>query len=175
MTEMPRYNQVPEAFEAAPAPTAPPVMNTIFFMLLGAAVLQVMAAVLGVFEASSAAFRTRFIEQMEAQKIQNVTADMVDVAVLVSIGTIIAMAVVSVVLYVLIGLFLRKGMGWARITGAVLAVVSLSQLLGMTMPGGVAVILQVMLGIGAMVLCFTGPAAAFFTEKKNFKLANKTR
>jgi asparagine N-glycosylation enzyme membrane subunit Stt3 len=98
---------------------------------------------------------------------------MIDTISVVAVGTIIVMAVVSVILYVLIGLFIKRGMGWARIVGAVLAVVSLSQLIALTMPGGIATILQVLLGLAAMVLCFTGPAAAYFKERKNFKLAQK--
>ena len=54
-------------------------------------------------------------------------------------------------------------------------VMALSQLIGLTMPGGIVTILQILLGLAAMVLCFIQPAAGFFTARKNFRMANKVR
>ncbi|MGP9501838.1 hypothetical protein ACT3TS_06450 [Specibacter sp. AOP5-B1-6] len=181
MSDMPRYNPEPAEFSQGQgqgqiqAPVRPSIMNTIFFMLIGAAVLQIIATIFGVLNMQSDESRTELVEKLEAQGAQNFDANMIDTTILVSTGTAIVMAVVSVILYVLIGLFIKMGMGWARIVGVVLAVASLSLLWGLTMPGGIATILQVLLGIGAMVLCFTGPAAVYFKEKKNFKLATKGR
>jgi hypothetical protein len=175
MSEMPRYNPGPSEFSPVQAAVAPPIMNTVFFMLVGAAVLQIIATIFGVLNMQSDAFRTQLTDKLQSQNLPNVDASMLDTAIMVSTGTAIVMAVVAVILYVLIGLFLKKGMGWARIVGAVLAVVSLSQLMNLTMPGGIATILQILLGIGAMVLCFTGPGGAYFAAKKNYKLATKGR
>ncbi|ALV45884.1 hypothetical protein MB46_10725 [Arthrobacter alpinus] len=175
MSEMPRYNPAATEFSPVQAPVAPPIMNTVFYMLIGAAVLQVIATIFAVLQMQSDEFRTQLMDQLQTQNLPSVDANMVDTAIMVSTGTAIVMGVVAVILYVLIGLFLKKGMGWARIVGAVLAVVSLSQLMGMTMPGGIATILQILLGLGAMVLCFMGAGAAYFTAKKNYKLAAKGR
>ncbi|POH59844.1 hypothetical protein [Arthrobacter glacialis] len=174
MSEMPRYNPAPEAFVPAQAPTAPPIMNTIFFMLLGAAVLHIVATILGIMNVTSDSFRNQVEQQLSGQNMPETTPEIVDATIMFTLVTSLAIGVVGVIVYVVIGLFIKKGMGWARIVGLVLAALSLGQLVGMTMPGGIAVILQVLLGIAAMVLCFTGPAAAFFTAKKNFKLASKT-
>lgn len=175
MTEMPRYNPAPETFVPAQAPTAPPIMNTIFFMLLGAAVLHIVATIFGVMNVTSPAFRNQVEKQFTASNTPGITPEMVDTTIMFTLVTSIVVAVVAVIAYVVIGLFIKMGMGWARIVGVVLAVLSLGQLVSFTLPGGIAVILQVLLGVAAMVLCFTGPAAAFFTERKNYKLANKTR
>lgn len=175
MTDMPRYNPTPDAFQPAAAPKAPPVMNTIFLMLMGAALLSIVATIFGVISTSSPKFRQQVEDQLTASGAQGITPGILDGTVLFTLVSVVAVGVASVILYVLIGLFIKKGMGWARIVGAILAVASLSQLWGMTMPGGIAAILQVLLGIAAMVLCFTGPAAAFFTAKKNFRLASKGR
>ncbi|WP_425862362.1 hypothetical protein [Arthrobacter sp. TWP1-1] len=175
MSEMPRYNPGPSEFSPVQAPAAPPIMNTVFFMLVGAAVLQVIATIFAVLQMQSDDFRTQLKDQLESQGLPDAGGNILDNAIMASTGTAIVMAVVAVILYVLIGLFLKKGMGWARIVGAVLAVVSLSQLMSLTMPGGIATILQILLGIGAMVLCFTGPGAAYFAAKKSYKLATKGR
>ncbi|PYI39670.1 hypothetical protein CVS30_03105 [Arthrobacter psychrolactophilus] len=175
MSEMPRYNPAPNDLPLGQAPVAPPIMNTVFFMLIGAAVLHVIASIFGIMYANSAQFREDAMKTFQDAKMTVIDESMVDTTVMVTVGTLIVMTVIAVILYVLIGLFLKKGMGWARIVGAILAVVSLYQLVGLTMPGGIATILQVLLGIGAMILCFTGAGAKYFAEKKSFKLANKMR
>ncbi len=174
MTEMPRYN--PESATLPPtrqAPTAPPIMNTIFFLLLGAALLQIIATIVGVNATNSGSYREEALKQLEAQNVTNITPEMLDNIMLVTVGTLIVMAVVSVIVYVLLALFLKMGMGWARIAAAVLAVLSLSLLIGLQMPSGLLTIVQILLGIAAAVLCFTGAAAVYFREKKDYKLANK--
>ncbi|MHA7269788.1 hypothetical protein [Arthrobacter sp. HLT1-20] len=175
MTEMPRYNPAPDSFTPAPAPTAPPIMNTIFFMLLGAAALHVVATIFGVIKVFSSSFRTQVEQQLRSQNIPGLTPEMIDTTIMFALTTSIVIGVAAVVAYVVIGLFLKQGRGWARMVGGVLAIVSLTQLNGLSLPSGIATILQVLLGMAAMVLCFTGPAGAFFTAKRNYKLANKTR
>ena len=175
MSEMPSYNPAPTEFFPALAPVAPPIMNTVLFMLIGAAVLHVIATIFGVLNIQSDAFRTQLTDKLQSKNMSNVEASMLDIAIMASTGTLIVMAVLAVILYVLIGLFLKKGMGWASIVGAVLAVVSLYQLISLAMPGGIATILQILLGIGAMSLCFTGAGGAYFAAKKNYKSATKTR
>ena len=175
MSEMPYYNPGAAAYQPAQAPVAPPIMNTIFFMLLSAAVLQILATILGAMTVNSENFRNQITSEIEGQNVKGVTAQVIDTTVLFALVGVIVVGVVAVIAYVIFGLFIKRGLGWARIVGLVLAIASLSQLFNMTMPAGIVTILQVLLGIGAIVLCFTGPAAVFFTEKKNFRLANKVR
>lgn len=175
MSEMPRYNPAPEAFVPAQEPTAPPIMNTIFFMLLGAAVLHIVATILGIMNVTSDSFRTQIEQQLRSQNVPGLTPEMIDTTIMFALTTSIVIGIVAVVAYVVIGLFIKQGMGWARMVGGVLAIVSLTQLLGLSLPSGILTILQVLLGMAAVVLCFTGPAGAFFAAKKNYKLANKTR
>ncbi|MDO5751877.1 hypothetical protein [Arthrobacter sp.] len=179
MTDMPRYNPEPDPYRqpavAMVAPTPPPIMNTIFYMLLAAAALQVIAGIFGIVHTNSSDFRAQTTEQLTKQNTPGITPEMIDVSVALVIGTLAVMTVLAVIGYVVIGLFIRKGMGWARIVGAILAVVWLIQLTGLSMPGGIATVLQILLGLAAMVLCFMQPTAGFFTARKNFRLANKVR
>lgn len=148
-------------------------MNTIFFLLIAAALLQIISTIVGVNSANSGTYREDARKQLEAQNMTDITPEMLDTITLVTVGTLIVMAVVSVIVYVLLAVFLKKGMGWARITAAVVAVLSLSLLIGLQMPSGLLTIVQILLGIVAVALCFTGPAAVYFREKKDYKLASK--
>ena len=161
------------AGERAAPPTAPPIMNTIFLFLMGAAVAQVIAAILGVLHASSDAYRDESIAKLETTGVKDVTADMVEMMSVATVGTTIVVAVAAVILYVLIALFLKKGMGWARLAGTGLALISFSRYTGVGTPAGVATLLQIVLGVAAIVLCFMGPAAEFFKEKRKYKLARR--
>lgn len=175
MNDMPRYDAAPESFEPWKATTPPPIMNTIFFMLLGAAVLQIAATLLAVMSVNSPLFRGEIEQQLRSQDMPGITPELIDTAVTFALVSAIAIGVVAVIVYVPIALSIKKGRGWARTVGAVLAVLSLGQLIGLTMPGGIAVIVQVMLGIGAIVLCFMPPAAGYFTAQKAYSLASKNR
>ncbi|MFQ4147346.1 hypothetical protein AAGW05_01390 [Arthrobacter sp. LAPM80] len=175
MSEMPRYTPGPAAYEPPQVPVAPPVMNTIFYLLLGAAFFGIIAAIFGVIDASSGKTRDMVEQQLANQKVSGVTPALIDTIMTFSLVTAIGVAVVAVGCYVVLGIFIRKGMGWARTVGLVLAIVSISRLFGMTMPGGIATIVQVLLGIAAIFLCFTGPAGAFFKARKDFRLASKGR
>ena len=168
-----RAGQSGQAARAPQAPVAPPVMNTIFLMLIGAAVAQIIAAILGVLHAGSDAYREETITKLEATGAKDVTTDMLEMMSVATVGTTIVVAVAAVILYVLIALFLKKGMGWARLAGTGLALISFSRYMGVSTPGDVATLLQIILGVAAMVLCFMGPAAVFFNEKKKYKLARR--
>ncbi|MFC8303168.1 hypothetical protein ACFUCV_05720 [Specibacter sp. NPDC057265] len=173
MTEMPRYSPAASDQTQGKAPTAPPVMNTVFWLLVAAAVMSVVSAIFSVMHAGSDKARAEMERQLVAQNVGDVTAEMLDVIISISITTVIAVTVISVIAYVVLAIFLKKGMGWARIVAAVLAVLSLGNLVGMTMPGAIAAIAQILLGVVAVVLCFTGAGAAYFRARKNYKLANK--
>ena len=146
-----------------------------FQLIRAAAVLQVIAAIFGLILASSDKFRATAAEAVAKQNVQANGQDLVQISVMTAIGFTIVAAVVAVIVYVLIGLFINKGAGWARITGLVLAVLSLGLLLGLHMPAGIFTILQVVAGIAAIVMCFIKPGAQFFADTRNFKQANKLR
>lgn len=170
---MPSYNPGWSQQPGVPAPVKPKQVGWAFQLILAAAVLQVIAAIFGVIYASSDKFRSTAAETFAKQNVQSNGQDLVQISVMTAIAITIVVAVVAVILYVLIGLFINKGAGWARITGLVLAVISLSQLANLSMPAGIFTILQVLAGIAAIVLCFIKPGSQFFTDRKNFKLANR--
>lgn len=174
MTDMPRYTPETPDYQQVQAPVAPPVMNIVFWLMLAAGLMSVIAAMFGVMNANSDTVRAQVQEQLSAQGTA-VTPDMLDTIMAISMATVIGTAVVSVIAYVVLAIFVKKGMGWARIVAAVLAVLSLGQFVGMTMPGGIATTLQILLGLAAVALCFTGAGAAFFRARRDFKLANKVR
>jgi hypothetical protein len=78
---------------------------------------------------------------------------------------VLIIAVVFVALavgvYVLIAFQIRKGRNWARITGAVLAGLSLLNLLQPTLP----TLIQVSLGVVAIVLTFAPTASGYFKRR----------
>lgn len=176
-TPMPSYNPdwSQQGGAPAPVPVKPKQVGWAFQLILAAAVLQIIGAIFGVVNATSDKFRANAAETIAKQNVQSNGQDLVQAAVTTTIVLIVVVAVVAVVLYVIIGLFINKGAGWARITGLVLAVISLSQLVGLAMPAGIFTILQVLAGIAAIVLCFIKPGSQYFTDRKNFKLANKGR
>ncbi|ALE06535.1 hypothetical protein AL755_15530 [Arthrobacter sp. ERGS1:01] len=172
---MPSYNPEWSAQPNVPAPVRPKQIGWAFQLIIAAAVLNVIAAIFGVINASSPAFRQQIADQLAKSNINTNGQDAVGMGVAFGIGSIIVAGVVGVILYIIIGIFINKGHGWARITGLVLAVISLSRLVGFTFPAGIFTILQVLAGIVAIVLCFIQPGAQFFTDRKNYKLANKIR
>ncbi|WP_269937019.1 hypothetical protein [Arthrobacter sp. HY1533] len=174
MTDMPRYNPGTPDYQPVQAPVAPPVMNIVFWLMLAAGLMSVVAAVFGVMNANSSTVRAQ-VEAELAKRGTPVTPEMLDTVMAFSLATVIGTAVVSVIAYVVLAIFVKKGMGWARIVAAVLAVLSLGQFIGLAMPGGIATTLQILLGLAAVALCFTGAGAAFFRARRDFKLATKGR
>ncbi len=172
---MPSYNPDWSQQSGASAPVKPRQIGWAFQLLLAAAVLQVISAVFGVLHASSPEFRQQLSDQLAKSNVPANGPDVVGFSVAAGIATVIVVAVVAVILYIVIGLFINKGHGWARITGLVLAAVSLTQFFGLTFPGGIFTILQVLAGIVAIILCFIMPGSRYFADTKNFKLANKAR
>jgi hypothetical protein len=172
---MPSYNPEWSQQPIPAAPTKPTQVRWAFQLVIAAAALQVIAAIFGVVYVSSDKFRQSAAATIAKQNLPaNAKAnDLVQVAVTTTIGVLIATAVVAVALYIVIGLFINKGAGWARITGLVLAVISLSRLIGLTMPAGIFTVLQVLAGIAAIILCFSRPGSQYFTDSRNFRKAGK--
>jgi len=174
---MPSYNPQWSQQPAVPAPVKRKQVGWAFQLILAAAVLQLISVAFGIVNFSSSTFRQTMSDTIAKQKLPAGTnaTDMVSIGIATAIGVAIAVAVVAVVLYVVIGLFINRGAGWARITGLVLAVVSLTQLANMSMPAGIFTILQVLAGIAAIVLCCIQPGSLYFADTKASKLANKGR
>lgn len=174
MTDMPRYSPAAADQPLAQEPVAPPVMNIVFWLFVGAGIMSVLFAAFSVMYAMSDQARTDMENALAAQNVGEITGDMLEVIIAISVTTAIVIGVISAIAYVVTAIFLKKGRGWARIVAVVLVVLSLGSLVGMVMPGAIAAILQTVLGIAALVLCFTGAGAAYFRARKDYKLATKT-
>lgn len=172
---MPSYNAGDPDYPSAAQPVPPKQIGWAFQLLISAAALQVLATIFGVIYISSEKFRAIAAETLAKQNVPSTGQDLVSVSVTIALTVAIVSAVLAVIVYVVIALFIRKGMGWARITGAVLAVISFYQLANLMMPGGLFTILQVLAGVAAIVLCFIAPGAQYFTEVKNYRIAHKRR
>jgi len=170
---MPSYNPEWSAQPAAVLPQRPQQIQWAFLLILAAAALQVLSAIFTAVYMSSDAFRETVVAQVAAQNVEANGQDLVGIAVAVALGTTIVMAVVAVIIYVAIAFLIKSGRGWARIVGAVLAAISITHLFGMSMPAGIFTVLQVAAGIVAVIFCFIAPGSKYFTDMKNFRLANK--
>ncbi|WP_125610256.1 hypothetical protein [Specibacter cremeus] len=172
MSGMPSYNPGEGRFDAGPRPTVPSTVQRAYWLVLAAALFHLISGIFNLIHVSSA----EVLRQIENQlKGQNVPAGSAEAAQTFSIVTVSLITVFGLVLYILIALFLRKGMNWARITGSVLAVISLYQLVGVGFPAGIFTIVQVVLGIAGMVLCYLAPSTRYFAEAKAFRRANRLR
>lgn len=167
----PNYGQSPDGGFGAP-PAVPSLVNTAYWLILAAALMQVIAAIMGAVYAGSPEMKQRIQDQLQGQ---NISADAAATAQTVGVVTVLVVGLISVVIYVLIAIFIRKGMNWARITGTVLAVISLYQLASLTFPAGIFVLLQVALGIVAIILCWLKESNAYFVGMKQHRAALKNR
>lgn len=170
---MPSYNPGASAEPSILAPARPKQVGWAVLLIIAAAVFQIIAAVLGIVHTGSAEFRSQLTSQLAQQNIPDSGQDLVGISIGVALATIIVISALAVIVYVIIALFINKGAGWAKITAAVLAAVSLFSLAGLTMPAAIFVVLQILCGIAAVVLCFIKPGSRYFTDRKNFRLANK--
>lgn len=170
---MPSYNPEWSGQPAVALPERPQQIRWAFWLIMVAAVMQVISAIFGVLFMSTAAFRDSIAAEIAKQDVPATNQDVVGITVSFSIGTVIVTAVLAVILYVAIAFLIKAGRGWARIVGAVLAAVSLTHLLNLTMPDGIFTILQVLAGIVALIFCFIAPGSTYFSDMKNVRLANK--
>ncbi len=164
---VPRYGQYappgyqPMATEpvppSAPLPgsarkSAPRPVEVAFWLILAAAVIEALLVILG-----GLALITPAGQSTAGQMLRNagITDDNLLQPLLI---TAFVIGAVSVGLYVLLAYQIRRGRNWARITGAVLAAVSLLSLL---QPDPVSAI-QMVLGIVAIILVFLPTVRGYF-------------
>ena len=173
MSGMPSYNPGAEEPFSGAKPVVPQTVQRGVWLILAAALMHVVSSIFGIINAASPATKAKIEEQLQGKS--NLPANAADVAQssAVVVGTVIA--VITLALYIVIALLIRRGMNWARITGLVFAVLSLSSLVGMTFPAGIFIILQVLLGIAGIILCYMGASSAFFADSKSFRKAAKNR
>ena len=148
---------------ATPRPTTPGPVTVAAWLLVLAAAAQIVASVMGISHALS---------PERAQVLQAQLA--ADPASTLSLEAMRNMGVISVVLaalatvsaYVLFAFFIRKGRIWARTATNVLVVLTLSQLVGIVLPGGFTTIAQLLLGALAIALCYLPASKTFFADMK---------
>lgn len=177
MSNMPMPSYSPGASEQIKLakPERPQPMQVVFWLLLAAAACHIIAMLFSAVYILSDKFRESTAADIAKSNFPANGQDQVQLNIIGTLVILIVVAVVAVALYVLIGLFIRKGAGWARIVGTILAALSLGQLMGLTMPAGIFSILQVIAGLVAITFCYIAPGSTYFKEMKDYRVAHKTR
>ncbi len=132
---------------------APPRQVEIAFrLILGAGLIEAMLVILGTIALVTPAGQSTARQMLLDAGIKD---DSVLQPLLI---TAVVLSTAAVGIYVLIAFQIRKGRNWARITGAVLAALSL---LSLVQPD-VVTAAQMLLGIIAIILVFRAPAKDYF-------------
>lgn len=181
----PSYNPSPEpapesssgagARVAPVAPVAPRQIGWVVKLLLAAAALQVVVTILSVINISSEAFRTRLRADILALGAGVDVEQLADGSVMFSMVTAVAVGVLSILMYLTIARFLAKGAMWARLLGGILAICSVYQASTVALPSGLVAMVQVLLGLAAIVLCYIKPGSTYFRETQIHKLLLKRK
>ena len=160
------YGQSPYGYPSeqpqggASAAGVPQLVNTSFWMIIGAGVLSVLLTILVSIPAlDDPAMRSTFEEQLRGSG-QNVTFD--DIKGLI-IGTMVVFALVGAGLYALVAFNVRKGKNLARILGTVFAALSVFSLF----PLGLNTLVG-LLGIAAIVMLYLPASAPYFQKPQPF-------
>jgi hypothetical protein len=145
------YGRYPGAPGAGPGkPPRPREVTMAFGLILGAAVVFL----LDIFKTAAnplADMPPEMGEQLRAEGMNPA-----ELAGMLS-GVIVVFGILFAGLYLLIALMIRKGKNWARITGTVLAALSLLQL-----ANGPLAVVYVLLGAAGIVLCYLKPSNEYF-------------
>ncbi|MGA7207163.1 MAG: hypothetical protein WBX27_21325 [Specibacter sp.] len=148
----------PGAHFAAPKQV---VLATRFIQMAG--VLQALSAVLLLVVLLVPAVRTTMIDALKSSMPNGASYDAVFADPSMVTVVLVMAAILSVVgasAYFWLAAKIRKGASWARTTGLVLAIISL---LALTQPN-VFTILQIGLGVAAMVILYRSPAKEYFAK-----------
>ena len=151
-SEMP---QQPTAASSA----APPLVNTAFWLLIGACVLWVSSVFLSIGSIDDPAMRSQFNARLATSG-----AD-VDFEALkgVIVGMVALIAAVGVLMYALVAFNIRKGRNWARVLGTIFAAFSLLGVLEMGLGT-----LSILAGVAGIVLLYLPASAPFFRKYQPF-------
>jgi Trk-type K+ transport system membrane component len=147
-----------------PSLIPPTPVRVAFWLFLAAAALQLVALGLGLAFIASPAYSAEIARQLEGQ---DVPAGVVQSARNITIGVLIAIAVVAIGVYLLVAFHSRRGRNWARLTAAVFAALSLLSLAGFNAGSTSITYLQIALGIAAVVALYLRPSSAYFRARRN--------
>lgn len=170
---MPSYNPASQGPQAAAGPVQPKQIRWSYLLILTAALLQVVAAVFTLMYQTSPAFKASVEATLATQNVPASVQNPVDFAVSTALGFTLGGTILGVISYVVLGLFIKKGAGWARMIAAILTVISLGEVKTLMLPGSIFTILQIAAGVAAMLLCFIKPGSAYFVAMKNHRAALK--
>jgi hypothetical protein len=155
----PPYGYPSEQPQGGTGAGAPQLVNTSFWMILGAGVLSVLSVLLTIPTLDDPVMRNTFEEQLRGSG-QNVAFD--DVKGFI-IGTMVVFALIGAGLYALVAFNVRKGRNWARILGTVLAALSVFSLF----PLGLNTLVG-LVGIAAIVMLYMPASAPYFQKPQPF-------
>lgn len=173
------YSPSPEpaarASSGTAAPVAPAQIGWAAKLLLAAAALQVIVTSLSINNISSEAYRTQLRAEILSLGAGGNVAMLVDGAILFAVVTAVAVGILSILMYITIATFLGKGAIWARLLGGILAIIAIYQASTVALPSGLVAMVQVLLGLAAIALCYIKPGSAFFREMQIHKLLLKRK
>ncbi len=173
----PSYSPAPGPESGQPAgtksPEAPQQIGWAAKLLLAAAVLQFAATIFSVLNIASAGYLAQVRAEIATLGLGGDIESLIDGSIVFATITAIALGIISILLYILIARYITLGATWARLVAGILAIMSLYQLTVLVMPGGIATVLQVLLGIAAVVLCYIKPGSTYFREMQIHKLRLK--
>lgn len=158
-------------FGAPVLPPKPKELNIAAILLYVAAVLTAIGgialmmipdqAIIDLFNATPGAAEQ--LDELEKQGV--VLAEIVGIMK----TTALVLSLIFAVLYAVIGFFIGKGSNGARITGTVLAVISVFTYVGSGFFGWI----MLALGVGAIVLAWLRPSSAYITAKSAIKRSRR--
>lgn len=145
-------------------PKAPLPILSAAWLLVAGAVVQVYASIIAIIYAASPDRMAMVIAQVESM---GENAPSVESARNMGILTVVVAGIATALAYLLFARYIHKGRMWARTAAAVLMVLTLIQLVGITFPDGWTIVAQLLLGVPAVALCYLGVSKDFFAAVKN--------
>ncbi|MET3810155.1 hypothetical protein [Arthrobacter sp. UYEF3] len=152
------YAQSPYGQQQTPG-AVPRLVNIAFWLIVASGAIWVLSLLLSIGALDTPALRDMFQQQMAAS---GAAVNFNDVKPFLT-GTIVVFAVISVALYALVALNVRKGRNWARILGTVFAVLSIFSLLPLSIGT-----LAVLAGIAGIVMLYLPATSPYFRKQQPF-------
>ncbi|CAH0281421.1 hypothetical protein SRABI83_03935 [Arthrobacter sp. Bi83] len=137
----------------------PKLVNTAFWMLIGAGVLWLLSILIAIPTLDDPALRNMFESQVRSSG-QNIPFEEVKPFI---IGTMVVFGLIGAGLYALVAFNIRKGKNWARILGTVFAALSVFGILPLSLNTLVTV-----LGIAAIVMLYLPTTSPYFKKQQPF-------
>ncbi|WP_051476897.1 hypothetical protein [Arthrobacter sp. Br18] len=129
---------------------APQKVNTAYWLIIAAGVVNLLSAVF---------LSLNPLASVPPDQLVDLESSGVDPASLTGLIStlVIVFSLISLALYVLIAVMIRRGRNWARITGTVFAVLSI-----FSIASGFLAAISVLLGVAGIVLCYLKPSNEYF-------------